>query len=493
MIVLRVSLRPRPTLAHVFQRGDHDHALEIVPSGGSSYRRIVSRSRRPQETPFLDIIRDYYAPYIADRERKGRDVPWYVKKTFEGAMECGDINLGSATFACANCGLEVELPFSCWQRGVCPSCLHRRMRDRGEFIVENVIGDAPTRQWVHTFPRPLRSYLAFDPGLTSVLLSQFLGIVFALLRRKARREVGNRFGKMDPGSMSTIQRWSSFLDLNVHFHCLVTDGVFYRDPVTDRVTFHRVAAPTPAEITEVARKMCRRTCRRLARRGMWEPLRDPRVGSASGSMFGRISLGKRKTSRSRVVRFIGNATTEETDDPEEVDGAEPFDVFAGEATVEGDRKALRGLVEYALSPPFTYEQVSRGEGGLVHFRLKRPRRDGATHRVFKPLEFMQTLATLIPRPRLHTTRFHGVYARRHAFRKEVVPATAAAEAESDEKSESNAYGDLKIALAEVSRRMFARDGRCPECQQPMLLKELVTETMVFRNGSRTPRTGTDPP
>lgn len=483
----------------MFQRGDndHEHSLEVVPSGESGCRRIVGRSRAPQGTPLLEIIRENLAPYVADRERKGRDVPWYVEKAFEGATECGNINLGYATFACVGCELEVELPFSCWQRGMCPSCLERRMRDRGEFIVENVLGDTPMRQWVPTFPRPLRSYLAYDPRLTSELLSDFLAIVFALVRRKARKELGKRIGKVDPGSASTIQRCSSFLDLNVHFHCLVTDGVFYRDPDTRRVTFHRVEPPTSTEIAEVAWKLCRKTCRRLARRGMWEDVKDPKVGAAATqSMFGRISLGKRKGRRRRVVRFIAQAADEETDDPEEVDGAQPFDVFAGDATAAGDRKALRGMMEYALAPPFKYEQVSRAEGGLVHFRPKRPRRDGTTHRVFKPLKFMHILAALVPRPRLHTTRFHGVYARRHAFRREVVPVPADAKTPSgadSEESEGSTYGDLKIALGEVSRRMFPEDMRCPECQQQMILKELITEDMVFRNGRRSPRDAADPP
>jgi hypothetical protein len=480
----------------MFQRVDHDHSFEIAPSGGSVRRRIAGRSRRPQGTDFLEIIRENYAPYVAAQERKDRPVPWFVKKTFEGALECGDIDLGFATMVCVGCELEIEQPFSCLQRGICPSCLQRRMRDRGQFIVENVIGDTPMRHWVPTFPRPLRSYLAFDPALTSELLSAFLAIVFALVRRTARRELGKRFGKVDPGSMSTIQRNSSFLDLNVHFHCLVTDGVFYRDPDTGRVVFHRVAPPTTAEIAEVARELCRRTCQLLLRRGMWQDLADPKGSAAADSKFGLISLGKRKRSRRRVVRFIGRASDEEVDDPEEVDGAQPFDVFAGEATAPGDRSGLRSLVEYALAPPFTCEQVTRVEGGLVQFRPKRPRRDGTTHRTFEPLDFLHTIATLIPRPRLHTTRFHGVFARRHSFRSEVVPAAAEEDADAphSEESESNgAFGDLQIALAELSKRTFPDDRRCPECQGQMILKEMVTENMVFRNGRRTPRAGPDPP
>ncbi len=48
-------------------------------------------------------------------------------------------------------------------------------------------------------------------------------------------------------------------------------------------------------------------------------------------------------------------------------------------------------------------------------------RDGTTHLVMSPLEFMQRLAALVPRPRLHLIRFHGVLAPNAKLRALVVP------------------------------------------------------------------------
>ena len=48
--------------------------------------------------------------------------------------------------------------------------------------------------------------------------------------------------------------------------------------------------------------------------------------------------------------------------------------------------------------------------GQVVLKLKTPRRDGTTHRVMPLQEFMQRLAALVPRPRLHPIRLHGVLA-----------------------------------------------------------------------------------
>ena len=48
--------------------------------------------------------------------------------------------------------------------------------------------------------------------------------------------------------------------------------------------------------------------------------------------------------------------------------------------------------------------------GQVVLKLKTPWRDDTTHQGTPPLEFMQRLAALVPRPRLHLIRFHGVLA-----------------------------------------------------------------------------------
>ena len=53
-------------------------------------------------------------------------------------------------------------------------------------------------------------------------------------------------------------------------------------------------------------------------------------------------------------------------------------------------------------------------------KLKTPWKDGATHIQLTPLEFMQRLAALVPRPRLHLTRFHGVLAPNAKLRAMVV-------------------------------------------------------------------------
>ena len=55
------------------------------------------------------------------------------------------------------------------------------------------------------------------------------------------------------------------------------------------------------------------------------------------------------------------------------------------------------------------------------FALKTPWRNDTTHIILTPMEFMRRLAALIPRPRLHLIRFHGVLAANAKLRSKVVP------------------------------------------------------------------------
>ncbi|MBL7669824.1 MAG: transposase [Bdellovibrionaceae bacterium] len=41
--------------------------------------------------------------------------------------------------------------------------------------------------------------------------------------------------------------------------------------------------------------------------------------------------------------------------------------------------------------------------------------------IISPLELMERLAALVPRPRVHLTRFHGVLAPHYKYRSEIVP------------------------------------------------------------------------
>ena len=56
------------------------------------------------------------------------------------------------------------------------------------------------------------------------------------------------------------------------------------------------------------------------------------------------------------------------------------------------------------------KRLSLTRGGNVRYQLKTPYRDGTTHVIFEPLDFIARLAATVPKPRVSLTRFHGVFA-----------------------------------------------------------------------------------
>jgi hypothetical protein len=90
------------------------------------------------------------------------------------------------------------------------------------------------RQWVLTLPFELRFTVAFDRTLCRAVRAAFMGAVLSALRRRARRQ-GVADGR--PGAVVCVQRFGGALNLNVHFHALVLDGVFHREPGRERPVF----------------------------------------------------------------------------------------------------------------------------------------------------------------------------------------------------------------------------------------------------------------
>jgi hypothetical protein len=85
------------------------------------------------------------------------------------------------------------------------------------------------------------------------------------------------------------------------------------------------------------------------------------------------------------------------------------------------RHKLEHLCRYITRPAIANEQLTLNRADQVVLTLKTPYRDGTTHVVMSPLEFMQRLAALVPRPRLHLIRLHGLLAPNAKRRSEIVP------------------------------------------------------------------------
>jgi len=56
------------------------------------------------------------------------------------------------------------------------------------------------------------------------------------------------------------------------------------------------------------------------------------------------------------------------------------------------------------------DRLALSASGQVRYTLEKPWRDGTTHVVLEPLDFIARLAALVPPPRRHLTRYHGAFA-----------------------------------------------------------------------------------
>jgi hypothetical protein len=82
----------------------------------------------------------------------------------------------------------------------------------------------PVRQWVLSFPVPLRILFAAQPEL----LTAVLRIVHRVIARFLLKQAGLSRATADTGAVTLIQRFGSAANLNIHLHCLVLDGVYRR-------------------------------------------------------------------------------------------------------------------------------------------------------------------------------------------------------------------------------------------------------------------------
>ena len=98
-----------------------------------------------------------------------------------------------------------------------------------------------------------------------------------------------------------------------------------------------------------------------------------------------------------------------------------FSLHAATCCEAKQRDKLEKLCRYITRPAIANERLSTNERGQVIYRFKQPFRDGTTHVVLDPLDFIARLAALVPRPRLNLTRFHGLFAPNCKLREHIVP------------------------------------------------------------------------
>jgi hypothetical protein len=172
------------------------------------------------------------------------------------------------------------------------------MAERAAHLVDHVFPpDVPVRPWVLSVPHRLRYRLAYDHRLCRTVLHVFVRALRTAYRRHARR-AGLAGG--ETGTVTSVQRFGGALNLHVHFHTLVLDGVFVCE-ADGTLRFHPAAPPTDDDV----RRVVVRVRRRLERLGVTaapgpdgdvDPLGEESValaGLSQAAVLGRAARGDR--------------------------------------------------------------------------------------------------------------------------------------------------------------------------------------------------------
>lgn len=407
---------------------------------------VVARARRPSAPPFVEppgyarhrpesallyrLVEQHYPAFRESRAMEGRALPEHVEAEFDAYLKCGRLEEGFLRVRCERCHAEKLVAFSCKKRGFCPSCGARRMVETAALLADEVLPQQPLRQWVLSLPYALRFLLAKNPAALTLVL----GVAYRVISGHLLKKAGLTRARGDTGAVTLVQRFGSSLNLNIHLHMIFLDGAYEADEGGTPL-FRQVPAPTAPELELLVRKIAERTGRLLERRGIVErDMESAWLGDAvkagpmddliGHSITYRVAAGPRAGQRVFTLQAV--APGEDADHQQGHLGnaarAAGFSLHAGVDVAPGERAKLEHLCRYVSRPPVAEERMALISPGQIRYTLKTPYRNGTTHIVVGPLDLMARLAALVPPPRMHLTRYHGVFAPHSKLRAAVTPA-----------------------------------------------------------------------
>lgn len=364
------------------------------------------------------------------------------------------------------------------------------MAESAALLVDEVFPVQPIRQWVLTVPFPLRFLFAAYPEL----MGKVLGIVNRAISTYLARQAGFTKREAPTGAVTLIQRFGSALNLNIHFHMLFLDGVYCQDTSGD-FCFRRTLPPTVQQLQCLLHQISERVAGFLERRGVLERdednsyltldglEEDPLKDIHSHSVTYRVAIGPQKGRKVFTLQTIP-PQAEPAGDNARVAKLNGFSLHAGVAAHANQRKKLERLCRYIARPAIAEKRLSITPTGKVRYELKTPFRNGTTHVIFEPLDFIARLAALVPKPRVNLTRFHGVFAPNSKYRALITPAgrgKGSRKAAEDSDDRSFAERHMAMSWAQRLKRVFNIDiETCEQCQGPVKVIACVEDPVVIR-------------
>lgn len=349
------------------------------------------------------------------------------------------------------------------------------MNEVAMHLVEQVFPNVPVRQFVLSFPFSVRYLLAYNPLLVTKILGIYLRVITNWYTKAARRN--GYEGKT--AAITFIQRFGSAINLNVHFHALLIDGVYIVE--NGEPNFIPVFPPTDEEMMTLVARINLRVTRFLYKKGyaLDDFSEDPFAHEqpvlahiAGASVKSRIGLGERTGLKVRRVGeecSIGNAYIVSS----RCALSDGFSLHANLQIKRDDRKGLEKLCRYTARPSIALERMSETPEGKILYKLKTRYSDGTTHILLDPIELVEKIVALIPPPKANLLRYHGLLAPNAKLRSKIIPKTR-------KKAESSQYTG-KSKWAELLKRSFAIDIlKCNHCGGKMKVLATIQDKEIAK-------------
>jgi hypothetical protein len=383
----------------------------------------------PSQTVLYRVVADQLETFLAslDADPDATGLPAYVEREFYNYLQCGVLAHGFLRLGCDTCPKELLLAFSCKRRGFCPSCAGRRMAQTAAHLIERVISWVPTRQWVVSVPVPLRYWMAASQALTAQVHTIIRAMIGQYYVHKAVAR-GFPRAKLQPESVTFLQRFGSALNVNLHFHGIFLEGVYVdRTEAHRKPRFVKGEPPTDADIAAVVQQISRRVIRTLRRLGYLEagtddvvttghdPLRDDAPELARtlvASVQQRLAFGERAGQKVRRLGVgFGHARETPTLTGPRCASVQGFSVHANTQIPAHRRDQLERLIRYTARGAVSLERLTQDAHGDLIYTFTHPWSDGTTGIRLSPLELLEKLAALVPLPRMHLVRYGGAWPR----------------------------------------------------------------------------------
>jgi hypothetical protein len=368
------------------------------------------------------------------------------------------------------------------------------MADSAALLVDDILPHQPMRQWVLSVPFPLRFLFASN----SKAMTGVLSIVYRAIATHLSHKAGLTKPASQTGAITLIQHFGSALNLNIHFHMLFLDGVYTRGNKRYPMRFLKVKSPTKAELTRLSHTIARRVGRYLQRQGLIDhdagniflsqeavdaSDEDPTNQLLGSSVTYRIAVGPQQ---GRKVFTLQTLPDLETDSPFSCSAGEVagFSLHAGVSIKANERTKLERLCRYITRPAVSTKRLSITRNGRVRYELKTPWRNGTTHVIFEPLDFISRLVALVPRPRINLTRFHGVFAPNSKYRSRVTPARRGKRKkryQANDIDQTHAEKRASMTWAKRLKRVFNLDVEtCDKCGGDVRIIASIEDPVVIQ-------------